>query len=101
MKDFAESFYLGKAWQACRQSYVDSRLLIDGGLCEECREDLGYIVHHRTWLTPENIDNPDVSLDHSNLEYVCLKCHNRIHGHFTTSGRRCVFDANGDVIGVV
>lgn len=71
MKDFAYSFYRSAAWKKCRQSYIDKRILIDGGLCEECHERAGYIVHHRTLLTPANIRDPEVSLNHANLEFVC------------------------------
>ena len=101
MRDFAARFYKGRQWQACRESFVSSRIAADGGLCEICGERLGYIVHHRTELSPENINDPNITLSHSNLQYVCLECHNRLHGHFTAAGRRCVFDANGDVVGVI
>lgn len=101
MRDFAEQFYKGKPWQACRDSFVKYRLPIDGGLCEMCHEQLGYIVHHRIELTPENINDPNITLAFGNLQYVCLECHNRHHGRFTSAGRRCVFDANGDVVGVI
>lgn len=60
---------------------------VDGGLCEECHEALGYIVHHRTELTPENISDPAVTLDPSNLEYVCKDCHDRFEGHWIGPGK--------------
>jgi len=55
MQDFAKRFYRSQAWKACRAAYIARRLAIDGGLCEECRDQQGYIVHHRVTLTPENI----------------------------------------------
>ena len=81
MKDYAESFYNSKAWRRCRAAYIARRLLIDGGLCEECHERVGYIVHHRKQLTPENITDPAVTLEDDNLEYVCKDCHDRFPGH--------------------
>ena len=87
MKDFAYSFYRSAAWKKCRQSYIDKRILIDGGLCEECHERAGYIVHHRTLLTPANISDPEVSLNHANLEFVCKKSPKKL--------TKCEFDAFG------
>lgn len=99
MKDFAYSFYRSAAWKKCRQSYIDKRILIDGGLCEECHERAGYIVHHRTMLTPANIRDPEVSLNHANLEFVCKKCHDNFEGHFYQKSpkklTKCEFDAFG------
>ena len=58
------------------------RQAIDGGLCEECGEALGYIVHHKITLTESNINNPDIALNFEYLEYVCKKCHDKFDGHF-------------------
>ena len=78
---------------------IDKRILIDGGLCEECHERAGYIVHHRTLLTPANISDPEVSLNHANLEFVCKKCHDNFEGHFYQKSpkklTKCEFDAFG------
>lgn len=99
MKDFAYSFYRSAAWKKCRQSYIDKRILIDGGLCEECHERAGYIVHHRTLLTPANIRDPEVSLNYANLEFVCKKCHDNFEGHFYQKSpkklTKCEFDTSG------
>ena len=27
------------------------QVAIDGGLCQRCGQELGYIVHHKIWLT--------------------------------------------------
>ena len=80
-KDFAQDFYKSKAWQHCRQAYAASA----GNLCEEClRENkitAGEIVHHKIHLTPDNINNPAVSLNWDNLELVCRSCHLKLHGN--------------------
>ena len=60
MKEFAEAFYKSDRWQKCRGAYIAERLLIDGGLCEECRARVGYIVHHKKQLTEKNINDPSV-----------------------------------------
>jgi len=97
-KPWAKGFYNSKAWERCRNSYIQQRILSDGGLCEKCHEDLGFIVHHVTELTPANIGDPDISLNHNNLQYVCKKCHDREHGVFCESERNYYFDEKGQII---
>ncbi len=80
-KEWAKAFYNSKRWQQCRDSYVSQRIMFYGGVCEICDNSQGYIVHHKTMLTRSNIDNPDVALNHRNLQYVCKNCHDKIEGH--------------------
>lgn len=101
MKDFAEKFYTGKNWQACRASFIAERKKIDGGLCQHCRERLGYIVHHKVELNAANISDPFISLNHELLEYVCLYCHNKEHRVFRPAQPSVMFDDNGDVVGMI
>lgn len=97
MQDFAKQFYKSKEWQTCRRSYIAKRMQIDGGLCEECGDEQGYIVHHRIGLTPENIQNPGVTLNHSLLAYVCKDCHDQYEGHGVDKKKKllCGFDQTG------
>ena len=74
-KEWAKSFYNSKAWQECRESYITYVF----GLCERC-DNPGYILHHKIHLTPNNISDPIISLNHDNLEYVCKRCHDEEHG---------------------
>ena len=78
-RDFAKSFYSSARWQKCRDSFIAHRISEDGGLCQRCHDRTGYIIHHKIHLTPDNIDDPDITLGFDNLEYVCLECHNLIH----------------------
>lgn len=78
-REFAKIFYNSQQWKKCRSAYIAYRKSIDGGLCEVCHEKTGYIVHHKTELTPENINNPDIALGFGNLKYDCLECHNKEH----------------------
>lgn len=75
-KDYAKHFYKSTAWKKCRASFIKKRRGIDGGLCEHCKSREGYIVDHIKEITPDNINNIDVILNHSNLQYLCLECHN-------------------------
>lgn len=80
-KAFAKSFYKSKRWQDCRQSFIAERMLVDGGLCQLCKERHGFIVHHKIMINESNINNPNVTLNHDNLLYVCKKCHDELPGH--------------------
>lgn len=81
MQEWAKSFYKSKAWLKCRNAYIRQRIGIDGGMCEECKDAQGYIVHHKTRLTKENVNDPEVSLNTDNLMYVCKECHDQYDGH--------------------
>ena len=98
-KDVIETSFL-VSWKKCRAGYIKFRRTIDGGLCEECRDKPGYIVHHKRALTPDNITDPDVSLSYSNLEFVCKDCHDQFDGHGVAKSltQKIFFDAAGDPI---
>jgi len=78
-KDFARKFYSSQAWNNCRTSYMNSV----NHLCERCLSSgllkPAEIVHHKTELTPDNINNPNITLGFDNLEAVCRDCHAAIH----------------------
>ena len=100
MKPFAKQFYKSKAWRRCRAAYIAQRRLVDGGLCESCRREPGYIVHHKIVLTPENIHDPEVALNHRYLAYECKACHDLHEGHGVGRGSKplCVFDEHGEPV---
>jgi len=80
-KEWAKKFYKSKAWRNCRASFIAERRLIDGGLCQCCGKLPGYIVHHKVALTPANINDPEISLNHELLSYECKDCHDKHEGH--------------------
>ena len=79
MREFAKSFYKSKAWQDCRAAYISYR----SGLCERCLSRglyrPGDTVHHKIHLTPDNINDPSVTLSFDNLMLLCRDCHAEIH----------------------
>jgi 5-methylcytosine-specific restriction protein A len=79
VKDYARKFYKSQAWKQCRSAYAASK----NYLCERClKRGLlvpGEIVHHKVHLSPDNINDPDVTLNWDNLELVCRKCHAELH----------------------
>lgn len=94
MKEFAKAFYNSPGWKRTRQAYARSV----GGLCEPCMKrglfNAGEIVHHKIVLTPENIDDPTVTLNWNNLELVCRECHAAYHER---SKKRFKIDSLGRV----
>lgn len=95
MKEFAKKFYKSKAWRKCRDAYF----IFKHGLCERCNNP-GKIVHHTIELTPENINNPTITLSFDLLELLCQDCHNKEHhsndGEAVREG--LMFDENGDLV---
>ena len=87
-----ESFYTSRPWRKCRAAILSEA----GGLCQNCiRKGLiepAVEVHHIKPLTPDNIDDPMIALDASNLIALCGACHDEIH---RTKRWRC--DAMGHV----
>lgn len=94
-KDFAKDFYNSPNWKATRKAYYTYRL----GWCEECMKQgkytRGEIVHHIEELTPENINDPAISLSFDNLKLVCRNCHAIEHGAHM---HRYIVDEEGRII---
>lgn len=94
-QSWAEKFYSSPQWKRAREAY---RRKV-GGLCERCLQsglyNPGEIVHHRVALTPENIDNPKVSLSFDNFMLLCRECHEAVHG--AGQKRRYSIDEDGTV----
>ena len=68
-------------------------------MCESCHEAPGYIVHHKIHLTPENINDPDISMGFGNLKYDCHACHNAEHGAAAVPGLvEYTFDSQGNLV---
>lgn len=96
-QEFARAFYNSTAWKRCREEYKRERAY----LCEDClRRGIyksGVIVHHVEELTPLNINNPEITLNHSNLRLVCRDCHALEHDR-RFKNKRYTVDDSGRVI---
>ena len=98
-KEYAKKFYKSKAWQKCRASFIAKRKKTDGGICEHCKNQLGYIVDHIKEISPLNINDPEITLNHKNLQYLCLECHNiKTFSKHSALREGFAFDENGDLI---
>jgi 5-methylcytosine-specific restriction endonuclease McrA len=95
---WAQKFYGSAQWKKCRSGF----LAYKRGLCERCLAKglivAGYHVHHKIYLTPENITDPAVSLNWNNLELLCDKCHEEEHSRHHSKGRMTI-NKDGTVTG--
>lgn len=96
-KDFSRSFYNSTKWKRTAEEYKDKQ----NGLCEECcKKGLivpGNIVHHKAELTPNNINDESITLNHNNLQLLCRTCHLQAHGRNSITHKRYTIDAEGRV----
>lgn len=87
-------FYHSAAWRRLSRAFLLSKNYI----CERCGAP-AEIAHHRRYLTPANVDDPDFALNPANLESLCMNCHNAEHfsaGGVTAAG--LTFDDRGELI---
>lgn len=93
-QDWARAFYHSTAWKDCRTAYLSQAR----GLCEECLKHGLYTpadtVHHIIHLTPNNINDPSITLNPDNLCAVCRDCHAALH----STPKRFKVDAFGHVM---
>ena len=102
-KAYAKDFYNSTAWKKTRNAYFTYRR----GQCERCAKEFeagrrvledinaGAIVHHKEYITPDNLHDPTVALSFDNLELLCEEHHNKEHKSKT---KRYAFDNKGRVI---
>lgn len=78
-QEYAKAFYRSQEWLRARKAYIKSV----GGLCEDCLAKglyvPGKVVHHRTHLSPDNINDEAIRTGFDNLKLVCQDCHAKEH----------------------
>lgn len=97
-REFAVGFYHSKQWKETRDAYLAHASF----LCERClargRYQRGEIVHHKRHLTPDNINDPSVTLSFDNLELLCRECHAEAHSDlYERRPKRYSFDEHGNI----
>lgn len=104
-QDWAKKFYASPAWLRNRKAYmgrvIDSPWgMIPPGLCERCYSNgimrPAKVVHHKVHLTPQNINDPHVTLSFDNFQRLCQDCHAAVHTGYEPP--RYTFDENGDIV---
>ena len=99
MKPYAKPFYTAQKWRKTQKAYMIQKCYI----CERCGRT-AEIVHHKIYITPENINDVNITLNFNNLEALCRTCHQVEHnsedpeaaGRVTAPGLK--FDNNGNLI---
>lgn len=93
-KEYAKRFYASKAWRDTQKAYMESKNYI----CERCGRP-AVIVHHKTYISPKNINDPNITLNWDNLEALCATCHQ--HEHMcknTATAKGLAFDDQGNLV---
>ena len=93
-RDFSRKFYNSKEWNRCRETFKQSK----HGICERCGMP-GEEVHHKIYLSPDNINDPYITLGWDNLELLCMSCHSKEHmSKYDVVRDGVMFDEKGDLI---
>lgn len=93
-KEWAKKFYQSNSWINTRD-YIMSKYFY---VCQICHERPAKIVHHIIWLTPSNINDPNITLGEKNLIPVCRECHALIHEGVPSTNEEVMFNANGELV---
>lgn len=79
-----DNFYTSKPWINMTRQIKLERINSDGLLiCEHCGKPIirayDAICHHKTYLTEQNVNDFNISLNPENIAVVHHVCHNHIH----------------------
>lgn len=90
-----DNFYQSKEWRRFRQVVINDRMTEDGLILDEVTgkailRSYDIILHHKIYLTEENVNDASISLNPDNIQIVSHKTHNQIH-HKLGYKRREVF----------
>ncbi len=95
-QEWAKSFYNSKAWRQLRE-----RLIVENNfLCADCgesylKDSTQLVGHHIKELTPQNINDTNISLNPANIKIICRKCHDKAHERFSFDSGQKVYIVYG------
>lgn len=93
-----KSFYNKRVWKDLANAIRKERFY----LCDVCGCPDSKEVHHIQPLTEQNITDPNISLNRSNLVLLCRDCHNYVHSRWQpTEANQYIFDSCGRITDVV
>jgi len=79
---------------------VPHDMIVPPKLCERCFARGEYtpakVVHHIVWITPDNVDDPHITLSFDNFQRLCQDCHAAVHAK--TEDTRFAFDDQGNLV---
>lgn len=79
-----DNFYRSPEWEAFRDVVISERTQEDGFIYDEVTgepilQKYDIILHHKTFLTEENVNDVSISLNPENIQVVSHGTHNKIH----------------------
>lgn len=82
-----DAFYRSKEWADFRAYLIAERTAADGFVYDEITgkpivKAYDIILHHKTELTLENVNDASITLNPENIQIVSFKTHNEIHNRF-------------------
>ena len=81
-QSFARRLYTSKAWIDLRFNLIIER----GPICQRCNKvmvDTSKLIgHHSVTLTPQNINDINITLNPKMIELICFDCHNAEHKRY-------------------
>lgn len=94
-KEFSKAFYKSDVWREVRESILKrDRYICQAAGCHNPAEE----VHHKIRLTPDNINDPNITVNPKNLISLCGDCHKIIHKGDRTAGARNKREQSGKKI---
>lgn len=93
---WAKKFYNSKEWRQLREQLI----VAANFLCADCGENYlkdsaQLIGHHIKNLTPQNINDVNVSLNPANIKIICRRCHDKAHDRFSYDSGQKVYIVYG------
>lgn len=94
-------FYNSQEWRNFRQLIINERtnkedgVLYDEYSCQPLVLKYDIVLHHKTPLTMQNVNDFSVSLNPDNIMIVSQKSHNEIHARFGSVAQRKVYYVYG------
>lgn len=93
---WAKRFYNSKEWRALRQRLLAERNFLCAHCGENYLQDSAQLIgHHVKELTPTNILDANISLNPSNIEIICRRCHDKEHRRFEFGNEHNVYIVYG------
>lgn len=79
-----DTFYQSKEWRAFRELVIMQRMTPEGFVIDEVTgkpilKAFDIILHHKEFLTEDNVNDANVSLNPDNIQIVSHRTHNYIH----------------------
>lgn len=89
-------FYQSTEWRTFRSCLIAERMSAEGVIyCEHCGKPIlqsyDIILHHKKYLTMQNVNDYSISLNPENISIVHASCHNELHARFGFCTQRKVY----------